>query len=792
MEQTIPQEIRDRLAAAGVRPDEVRHAVRSDLDADGRYGSQWALATDTALHLVNAERVDSHALADLGEMQVQALVTGGLLMTRPGAAGTQGTSSATAVAEHGDAAAAPAPNAGGTEGAPSDPAAGGPGDPAAVPAATAPDGADLDRLLLRFTNSEAQRFETFARAVAALQKGELAQAVEAERERHCPRCGLRYPDQHRSVCPRCVDRRGLFLRVLGYLRPYRGWAALIAAAMIAAAGLRTVAPLLSGRVLFDDVLDPAGRYHGRLVELIAVLAAVHLLGVLAEVLHMRITARVSVSMIYDLKNEIFAALQRLSLGFFTRKQTGGLMVRVNHDSMNLNYFFIDGLPYFVVNMVQIAAIVAAMIALNWWLALLLLIPAPLVVLIIRRLVPRIWRLFGRQYRSLAVLNGMVEDSLSGVRVVKAFGKEQEEIERFGPVNDEVFRAHRRTQSTLATLFPSVAFLTQAGGLVVWAAGGWQVVTGNLTFGVLMSFVGFVALLYEPLRFMTKVVEWWSAAMNSAQRIFEILDTVPEVAERADPVPLPAMRGAVELRGVSFGYEPNKPVLHEIDLRVAAGETVGLVGRTGAGKSTLINLMTRLYDTGSGRVLIDGIDVRDLRTADLRRQVGIILQDPYLFAGSVADNIAYGRPGASRTEIVAAARAAFAHDFVTALPNGYDTVIGSRGHGLSGGERQRLSIARAVLLDPRILILDEATSSVDSATEEMIQHALERLVHGRTTIAIAHRLSTLRMADRLVVVEQGRLVEQGTHDELMQRGGVYCRLAGKQQDALAVIGIGVER
>ena len=766
METTIPQEIRDRLAAAGVRPDEVRHAVRSDLDQDGRYQSQWALATDTSLHLVNTARVDSYPLADLGEMQVQALVTGGLLMTRPGGAAT-------------DTAAAPAA------------ATGDHGDDGAASASPA-DGADLERLLLRFTNSEAQRFEAFARAVAALQKGRQAPAAEAERERNCPRCGLRYPDQHRSVCPRCIDKRGLFLRVLGYLRPYRGWVALIAAAMVAASALRTAAPLLSGRVLFDDVLDPAGRFHGHLAELIAVLVAVHVLGVLAEVLHMRITARVSVNMIYDLKNEIFEALQRLALGFFARKQTGGLMVRVNHDSMNLNYFFIDGLPYFGVNLLQIVAIVAAMIALDWSLALLLLIPAPLVILIIRRLLPRLWRLFSRQYRSLAVLNGVVEDSLSGVRVVKAFGKEQDEIDRFGPVNDEVFRAHRHTQRTLATLFPAVSFLTQLGGLVVWAVGGWQVVAGNLTFGLLMTFVGFVALMYEPLRFMTMVVEWWSAAMNSAQRIFEILDTVPEVAERTDPVSLPAMRGAVQLRGVTFGYEPNKPVLHEIDLQVAAGEMVGLVGHTGAGKSTLINLITRLYDTGAGEVLIDGIDVRDLRSADLRRQVGIILQDPYLFAGSVAGNIAYGRPDATRAEIVAAARAAFAHDFITTLPNGYDTVIGSRGHGLSGGERQRLSIARAVLLDPRILILDEATSSVDSATEEMIQQALERLIPGRTTIAIAHRLSTLRMANRLLVVHDGRLVEQGTHEQLMAADGIYRRLVRKQQDALAVIGIGVER
>ena len=580
--------------------------------------------------------------------------------------------------------------------------------------------------------------------------------------------------------------------MLGYLRPYRGWVVLILAAMICASALRTVAPLLSGRVLFDDVLDPAGRYHGHLAELIALLVAVHALGVLAEVIHMRITARVSVSMIYDLKNQIFEALQRLSLGFFARKQTGGLMVRVNHDSMNLNYFFIDGLPFFIVNLVQIVAIVSAMIALDWSLALLLLIPAPFVVLIIKLRVPQLWRLFSRQYRSLAILNGLVEDSLSGVRVVKAFGKERRRSNASGRPTTRCTAPTGTPSAPWPPCFPRSPFLTQLGGLIVWAVGGWQIVAGDLTFGVLMSFVGFVALLYEPLRFMTKVVEWWSQAMNSAQRIFEIVDSVPEVAERADPVPLPALRGEVELRGVSFGYEPNKPVLHDVDLRVAAGETVGLVGHTGAGKSTLINLMTRLYDTGEGQVLIDGIDVRDLRSADLRRQVGIILQDPYLFAGSVAENIAYGRPDASRAQIIAAARAAFAHDFITTLPNGYDTVIGSRGHGLSGGERQRLSIARAVLLDPRILILDEATSSVDSATEEMIQQALERLIQGRTTVAIAHRLSTLRMADRLVVVEKGRLVEQGTHDELMAAGGTYCRLARKQQDALAVIGIGATR
>jgi ATP-binding cassette subfamily B protein len=548
-------------------------------------------------------------------------------------------------------------------------------------------------------------------------------------------------------------------------------------------------PFLSGRIFFDEALTQGGRYYGQVGFVILLMLGAQLGSMLLQITYGRLNAKVAAYVFFDLKTDIFAAMQRLSLSFFNKKQTGGLMTRVNWDSIQLQFFFIDGVPYFLANVLTLIGVITVMVLMSWKLALLVFIPAPCIVLAVRKLFPRIWALFSRLFRRRSILNSLVNDTLTGIRVVKAFGKEEQEIERFLPVNQGLYSASVAARRLFATVFPLFLFIMQVGGLIVWAFGGWQVVNETLSFGTLMSFVGYLALLYGPLRFMTMIVEWWTSCMNAAQRIFEIMDSQPDVPESEHPVPLPSFRGKVSLRNVTFAYEPNKPVLHDIDLEIMPGEMIGLVGHTGAGKSTLTNLITRLYDVEEGAILIDDINVKDIANADLRAQIGIVLQETYLFSGTIAENIAYARPDATRQEIIAAAKAANAHDYIIKQPDGYDTLLGKKGVDLSVGERQRISIARALLRDPRILIFDEATSSVDSETEQKIQQAIERMVQGRTTVAIAHRLSTLRRANRLVVLEKGKIAELGTHSELMEERGVYYKMVEKEREALHIIAVG---
>ncbi|HBZ02943.1 MAG TPA: ABC transporter, partial [Lachnospiraceae bacterium] len=489
----------------------------------------------------------------------------------------------------------------------------------------------------------------------------------------------------------------------------------------------------------------------------------------------------------DIKTDVFDAMSRLSLSFYTNKQTGGLMTRVLSDSERVRDFFIDGLPMIFVHGITIIVTFVVMYRLNWQMALIACILLPLLVFMTVKLRPGLWTLSGKRHRAEKAVTGKANDNLTGARVVKAFGQEESEIERFMHPNQKLREAEInivKLRNRFAILYNLVM---EISSIWIWIVGVFFVLkTDKIELGVLITFVGYVMQLNGPMNFFAWVFRMWSDSINSAERLFEIIDAIPEIREKDNPVKLDKPRGEIELDGVTFGYQIGRPVLKNINLKVREGELLGIVGRSGAGKSTLVNLISRLYDVNEGSIKIDGTDVKDLALQDLRKNVAMVSQDTYIFMGSVAKNIAYGNENASRADIIRAAKLASAHDFISKLPDGYDTIIGASGKDLSGGEKQRISIARAILANPKILILDEATASVDTETEKAIQNSLKLLVKGRTTLSIAHRLSTLRDADRLIVIDGGRIVEEGTEEELSKlENGIFRNLSELQNKSLAL-------
>lgn len=650
---------------------------------------------------------------------------------------------------------------------------------------------DDEVIICCFTNTHIRKFGMYAKLFNKVRDGKEITEEDCKDERargYCPKCKTMYPDPVRKICPKCLNRKALFVRVLSFAPRYKAQLALILVCMLANTAMNLFGPYMSGRVLFDKALAKGSKYYGHVGIIVLMVFALKLLAQIIGIIYGRINSKIAAEIVYDIKCDIFTAMQKLSLSFFNNKQTGSLMNRVNNDANQIQNFFLDGVPYFISNAINIISISIIMVTLNWKLALLVLIPIPVLVYMVKTMYPKLWTLFSRRFRKRSVMNSIVNDSLTGVRVVKAFGKENSEIERFQKANFDFYDVNLKAGKLTSTMFPLMGLIMQIGGFIIWSFGGWQVVSDKLTFGTLMTFTLYLNMLYGPIDFMTNIVRWWSECMNSAQRIFEILDTVPDITDAPNPVRMPYIKGDIKLENVTFSYEPNKPVLHNINLDIKAGEMVGLVGHSGAGKSTLTNLITRLYDVNEGSIYIDGVDIRNIAIDDLRPQIGMVLQETYLFTGTIAENIAYAKPDASIEDIIRAAKAANAHDFIIKMPDGYETVIGKNKTNLSGGEKQRISIARAILHNPRILILDEATASLDTETERLIQEALERLVKGRTTIAIAHRLSTLRNADRLVVVEKGKIVEVGTHSELTNLKGVYYNLLQKQREALKIRGV----
>ncbi len=661
----------------------------------------------------------------------------------------------------------------------------------------------VERNLCHFSNTKMEMFLRICRLVEKIKKGEEISEEDLNVKKGkecCPKCGMIYPDQERKVCPKCMDKKSILLRVVSYFKPYTKYLAVMVFCYLGTALLNLAWPYLSGTILYDQVLArnedflallhlPAGRFVTALTMLVIAMIAtkivIQALGILQGVL----TAKIAPEVVATLKSQVFSSMGRLSISFYSKRQTGGLMTRVSDDAEEISSFFIDGIPYFFINMGNIIAMSVIMFYLNPLLALVSLILMPLLVILSYRMVPQLWHFYGKRHRANRRLKGQMNENFTGARVVKAFGQQKQEMDRFSKNNGKVKNAEMDVARYDIRFFALYFAVEDTISFLVWAVGGAMMISGsNIELGLLLTFSGYVGQLKGPLEFFSRSVRWYTECMNSAQRMFEIIDAVPEVKEVPEPVRPDEFKGEIELKNVTFGYEAHKPILKNISFHVNAGEVFGIVGRSGAGKSTLVNLISRLYDAQEGEVLVDGINVKRYGFRELRKNVAMVSQETYIFMGTVAENIAYARPEATREEIIRAAVQANAHDFICKMPEGYDTLLGSSSRSLSGGEKQRISIARAILADPKILILDEATSAVDTETELAIQKSLERLEKGRTVLSIAHRLSTLRNATHLIVLDDGRLTESGTHEELLARKGTYYKLSELQTKALAMRGI----
>jgi len=738
---SLVEQLPESVAALAGAPADGRLtiAIRSDLNLHGAYGDEWLLVTQDRLLVCAGGAVRAECpLERLRAPACESLVGGGALVATVGGRPVE---------------------------------------------------------LIRYTNGRARKFGRAAKYLSDVaawheaagkpeQKEKPQLAEDTEEERRCPTCGLPFSEGSR-VCPACMNKSKVLLRVMGLLRPYWKRGALVMGLVLLGTALSMFPPYLV-KPLVDKVINPtdavplADRYALLPVLVLAMLGA-RVLTTGLTVVRGRTMARLGGQLGFDLRARVCSHVQFQSLKFFSKHNTGAIMARITQDTGSLEGALIDVLPYFVNNVLTFIAIGVVLLGMNWRLTLLVLIPMPVVMVLSRLFWRRLMAILHRFFHFRARISAFLNDSLSGIRVVKAFAQESQEIARFHPHNAGLFDSTVALEQRWITVFPLLWLITGLGELIVWYTGGRSVLGGEMTMGMLMSFIAYLGMFYGPLQFFTRIIDHLTRSLTAAERVFEVLDAEPDVREAENAMPMPKIVGRVEFRNVTFGYDQHKPVLHNVTLDVRPGEMIGFVGQSGAGKSTTISLICRFYDPQEGAICIDGADVRTIRQHDYRSQLGIVLQDTFLFNGSVADNIRYAKPEATFDEIMAAAKIANAHDFIVQKPMGYDTRVGERGQALSGGERQRIAIARAVLHNPRILILDEATSSVDTDTEKQIQEAIARLVKGRTTFAIAHRLSTLRNADRLVVLKDGKIEEMGTHDELLEKKGEFHRLVQLQQE-----------
>ena len=646
------------------------------------------------------------------------------------------------------------------------------------------------RLVCETPNTFKEPLMLFAAYVRLIMKNEFTGVEVGDKEALCPTCGRRYPDKNR-ICPYCSDNTGIIKKLFPFFKRYAPHMLAILLMLGITSALGVLSPYVSNSFYIDSVLTEGGGFYGQIMFVIFIMLSVRIAELVVNIINSMVTARVAANITYDLKKTIFSAINRLSLGFFNSRRTGGLMTQIDSDSTTLYNFFGTIVPNLAVSVVKIVAVAAVLFMMNPLLALITLITIPFYVFMVTRAYSKSRRMANIHYSKKKALTSRLSDVLSGLRVVKAFARERDESKHFHQLSAEKTEVYFEWGMYDVVVYPAISFVLYLGTVSVWALGGLSVIGGKMSYGDLLTFVAYMSMVYKPLNYIINSVRQMSESINAASRLFEIAEAIPDVEESKSPVIIDELKGEVEFRDVSFAYTKSKKTIDRVSFKIEAGSTLGIVGRTGAGKSTLVNLLIRLYDVTDGEILIDGVNVKDMSFEQLRHSVAIVSQETYLFSGTIFENIAYSMKDATYEEVVNAAIEAGAHDFIVKLPDGYETRIGFGYRDLSGGERQRISIARALLKKPKILILDEATAAMDTATEQKIEHAIERISGSCTTIMIAHRLSTLKSAEKLIVIEDGKVCESGTHAELLEKKGIYHKLYTLQLEALRNIISGTE-
>jgi ATP-binding cassette, subfamily B, bacterial len=717
--EPLPAAVLEHLNGDVMQQERVLIRVGADLDVDLYFACRWLVVTDQRVILISSgdgTPTTELFLKEIKSVKVEGLVGGGRLILRNG---------------------------------------------------------DRQLGVVYFTNSALPKFAEVAAGIERLiRSGDADLPATVDRIR-CESCKRLLPEKN-GVCPNCIDRWATLRRLLKYVLPYRLTLIWLFAILLASTAAELVAPLTI-RFIMDHIVDP-GMAFSLLVWSVGILLAARLSMWLCETARGRVSVWVGGRVTADVRNVLFNRIVHFPMRSIDQWSVGKLVSRFVNDVDRLEEFMGSGAPLLMMSILLFSGIWGLLLYLSASLTAAILVPIPFIILWTWFVWKKLREAQDRQSSCLARLSTQISESLNGIRVVKVFCQEEEEYKRFLDRNDRVRITSADAEGWSLLFFTVVYFLMNIGVFLIWYIGGREVLSGALTLGSLLAAGSFLWMLYWPLQWFGQVSNSLSQALTGAVQFFELADSPVEEAAESSGLPARHIEGLVRFHNVTFGYDPGRPVLTELNFRVEPGEVIGIIGRTGTGKTTLMNLLCRFYEADRGTILIDGVDVRNYRLDDLRKQVAIVPQDIFLFNATIEDNIRYGRPDATFEEVMTAARVASAHEFILERPDGYDSLVGPGGDRLSGGERQRIAITRAILANPRILILDEATSSLDVESEAAIQKALARVSRDRTTFIIAHRLSTIRNADRLIVLDRGRIVETGTYDELLAGRGLLWKFA----------------